>query len=164
MGTVLVLPQNDVTVFVDSPWEATHSLRSGWVVGWGEGGGSKRKLRRGKWDWCAKDKKTVLKKEKYVMHIVIIYVSNNINIIFNHCIFNENLRYTVQLFCWDESHYVPQATLKYAMQSKQVLWNSFSQACMCISTTLWHWSLLLYAWSYRTMMSTEKLKSCITIV
>lgn len=87
MDTVLVLPQSNVTVFVDSPWEATHSLRSGWVVGWEEGGGSKRKLGRGKRDWYAKYKKNVLKKEKYVMHNVIIYGSNNIKINFNHSVF-----------------------------------------------------------------------------
>ena len=33
MGRTLFLPQTNVLGFVDSPWEALSSLRSGWIVG-----------------------------------------------------------------------------------------------------------------------------------
>lgn len=54
VGRALVLPQNNVLDFVESPWEALLSLRSGWWVEWGEGGGKERRGGNGNWDLYVK--------------------------------------------------------------------------------------------------------------
>ena len=50
----LIMPQSDELDFVDSPWEAFPSLRSGRRVEWEEGGGSGRRKKSGTWDWYVK--------------------------------------------------------------------------------------------------------------
>ena len=46
-GRALVLLQSDVPDFVDSPWEALPSLRSGREMGWREGRGRGKELKLG---------------------------------------------------------------------------------------------------------------------
>lgn len=51
-GKALVLPQ--MTDFGDSQWETSPFLRSGWEMGWEEGGRGRRRGVRGNWDWWVK--------------------------------------------------------------------------------------------------------------
>lgn len=41
---------SDVTIFVDSLWEVSSSLRSVWEAGWEEGEGRGKREGRGNWD------------------------------------------------------------------------------------------------------------------
>lgn len=61
-GRALILPQCDVTNFVDSPRKAPTSLRHRWGLGWGEVG-EQEEEREGKLGLVCKIKKTVLKKK-----------------------------------------------------------------------------------------------------
>ena len=45
---------SNLTDFVDSPWEASPSLRSGWGGGLREGERRGKREGRGNWDWYVK--------------------------------------------------------------------------------------------------------------